>query len=393
MAAKIFCLAVTLLLGGCGLSSAVSHDSEDYNSTVEDVTSNILVVNVLRASDGAPLFFSDISQIRGSISVGATATTSFPFGPMYRPPTGTGVRDAAQGALSIATNPTFDIAPSNTKQFYQGILQPLDKNILAYYINRGISARILFNLLFSNIEIVSVRAGATSVIGSIPWSSPSGNEYAPNTRFVDTVKSWTTGEQSPRVVVTTGDVSYGPPVIADARAVVAAKAADLEARPAGKGLVQFSKKTPQTHICIGSAELEIVANSITKAIGADDLPKDNKVCASGLGVAAQSPKIKSKEIIFYRVKTRSVEGIFYYLGALVKSNVEPPIPFHIYEGTSSDARFNVIYRGKTYSVNKFDPEHGEGTLPVLAIINDLLNINRDANEVPTTKAVQAVGAG
>jgi hypothetical protein len=32
-------------------------------------------------------------------------------------------------------------------------------------------------------------------------------------------------------------------------------------------------------------------------------------------------------------------------------------------------------------------------MPILAILNDLLNVNRDANEIPTTKAVQAVGGG
>jgi hypothetical protein len=46
---------------------------------------------------------------------------------------------------------------------------------------------------------------------------------------------------------------------------------------------------------------------------------------------------------------------------------------------------HVNYRGEDYAVHHVS-EH-DGTTLILAILSDLLNINRDAAEIPTTKAV------
>jgi hypothetical protein len=118
------------VLTSCSLAPVIAEHSVDYNSTVEAATNIILVTNVLRARDQAPLYFSDLSQIRGSLTANVSAQTTFPFGQINRPLTGTGVRESIQNTLSLATNPTFDIAPTNTKQFYQGINQPLSKDLL-----------------------------------------------------------------------------------------------------------------------------------------------------------------------------------------------------------------------------------------------------------------------
>src|SRR5579864_9837202 len=119
--------AIPLL--GCSLASAISGDTQDYEEVVENVTDTMLVTNILRAQDDAPLFFADLSQIRGNIALNLSAQDSFPWGPWFRPSTGTGVRRSAQiGPIAVNSNPTFDIAPLNTKQFAQGILEPLSKN-------------------------------------------------------------------------------------------------------------------------------------------------------------------------------------------------------------------------------------------------------------------------
>ena len=89
------------------------------------------------------------------------------------------------------------------------------------------------------------------------------------------------------------------------------------------------------------------------------------------------------------ITLRSVEGVFSYLGSLLKVE-HPPIPFRIREGDFTDTRISVEYRGTTYSVANVPENSSDLTMPVLAILNDLLNINRDANEIPSTKAYQAL---
>jgi hypothetical protein len=76
-------LLTLIAMGGCSLSPLITKASLDYNSTIEDTTNTSLVVNVLRAKDAAPIYFSDISQVRGSLSAGASAQTTIPFGEYF----------------------------------------------------------------------------------------------------------------------------------------------------------------------------------------------------------------------------------------------------------------------------------------------------------------------
>jgi hypothetical protein len=80
-----FVVLLMTILSGCAYGSYISDSSNDYNVTVEDATVNDLVANILRARDGAPLYFSDLSQIRGSLTISAAAQATFPFGPIKSP--------------------------------------------------------------------------------------------------------------------------------------------------------------------------------------------------------------------------------------------------------------------------------------------------------------------
>ena len=45
----------------------------------------------------------------------------------------------------------------------------------------------------------------------------------------------------------------------------------------------------------------------------------------------------------------------------------------------------MSYRGQTYYVG--EASKTDSTMPVLAFLNALMNLNRDANEIPSTKTV------
>jgi hypothetical protein len=77
-----------LLLAGCSLAPVIAESTLNYNTTVETVTNGVLVTNILRARDSAPLYFSDLSQIRGAVQVSLQAQTTMPYGPMF--PAGAG---------------------------------------------------------------------------------------------------------------------------------------------------------------------------------------------------------------------------------------------------------------------------------------------------------------
>jgi len=401
-------------LAGCSLGNFIANESTDYNNTVEAATNDMLVTNILRARDNAPLFFSDLSQIRGSIQFNLAAQASFPWGPQFRPLTGTGVRRSEQiGPIALQNAPTFDIAPQNTKQFYEGIMEPLSPRILAYYLQSGDLSWVVMNIFVSRIEEVEVRGDVISVLNTYHYD---------DSQFLNLIYNWTyrfdsatqqNVESRPRVILSDGEPKpFGPKVAVDAKALVEASSANLEPKTIDGKFVQFSKKSPNVTICVKDIGGKYVAvgfvpNSVVKTPEMFPLPKSDEVCNPG-AVGATEKKLAKDNVPIkrYRLRIRSVEEIFNYLGYLISDDYkdlakngkflldhkidQSLIPFHIDQKPSGKVRFSTEYRGQVYYVNEYhDPN--EYTITILAILNDLLNLNRDANPTPTTKAVQAVG--
>jgi hypothetical protein len=389
--------ACAAVVGACSLSPVVEKNSLDYNGTIEEVSNKSLVTNILRARDGAPLYFPDLSQVRGSVSANISAASTIPW---KGPSTGS----TTSGPFSASTNPTFDIAPTNTKQFYLGLLNPVSDKLFQYFVARAEgfgSFEEPFHLLVSGIEISS--PGRQPRL--IPWYA----ERDRGAEFVALADKWFS-EKNPVVMKTKGGPSkpLGPPLPADAKAIVEANSAGLEVRGSADGkMMQLMKAGggSETVVCFfdGTAftPVTIVQNSSVKG-PASDQPAFIKSVPGCPGNADGTR---------YALRLRSTEQVFNYLGLLAEENSRflrpngshpgcPRLPFAISSTPTDHVRFSVEYRGSAYYVSDINHRLSCGglsppdrTMPILAILNDLLNVNRDANEIPTTKAVQAVGGG
>ena len=119
-----------LLLAGCSLAPVIAENTLDYNTAVETVTNGVLVSNILRARDGAPLYFSDLSQIRGAVQLSLQAQTTLPYGPAF--PAAAGA-SAQGGPLAVSSQPGFDVAPLNTKKFAEGMLEGIDVKVCLFH--------------------------------------------------------------------------------------------------------------------------------------------------------------------------------------------------------------------------------------------------------------------
>lgn len=213
---------------------------------------------------------------------------------------------------------------------------------------------------------------------------------------------------------------FGPSFPADqvgAKAIIQASSAGLDVVTNNKnGTIQFQKQASGSAITIcfydgsGYVPVSVFQNSVVKPPGGErsvgiDNKKTARVCYD------QSTQKNAPQ---YTLHLRSVEEIFYYLGNLVAPDAQnyvlrqfgtykgcPRIPFFISTMPVDHARFSVSYRGDTYYIGDTSRriECGDrdgvvdNTMRILAIVNDLLNLSRDASETPTTKAVQAVGGG
>jgi len=151
---RILALGLSLLLSGCGVSPAViKNDTLSFGEVIEEITNKLLVVNVLRARDKAPLHFSDIPVIRESMQHTASLLFLDQLGSLS-----TTLRDTRGGTLSVQISPSFELTHLQSKEFITGISSPIDPKVVKYWLDRGLDRRIVLLLFFSAAEIVETRS-------------------------------------------------------------------------------------------------------------------------------------------------------------------------------------------------------------------------------------------
>lgn len=128
-----------------------------FGEVIEDTTNKLLVINVLRARDKAPLHFADIPVIRESMQASVSATFLNVLGP-NTPPTTTTMRDTRAGAITLQSSPSFELTHLQSKDFITGISSPIDPKIVKYWLDRGLDRRIVLLLFFSAAEIVETSS-------------------------------------------------------------------------------------------------------------------------------------------------------------------------------------------------------------------------------------------
>jgi hypothetical protein len=155
-------LIVTVFtVAGCGgvQSAVIRSHSLSYDDVIEDTTDKLLVLNILRAKDKAPLHFDEIPSIHESIQANASLQASWPFGPRLVN-ANAGPRNMIQPTLGVQVTPTFEVDHLDTKDFVTGIASPIDPKFVKYWLDRGLDRRIVMLLFFSAVTITETEAGA-----------------------------------------------------------------------------------------------------------------------------------------------------------------------------------------------------------------------------------------
>ena len=170
-------LAGGLLAGLLGACSAVDNAIDPRYDSINRGTANArnesILLNIVRASHNAPLNFVAFSRVSGTTSIsGNAALPNFLVGPYTKPPLAPGVAAPAfsvlpspardvifnkdnLGGSTTATN-NFDVSPLETRDFYQGLLRPVDLLILNYFLRQGYSRELLFWLFVESVRQTGV---------------------------------------------------------------------------------------------------------------------------------------------------------------------------------------------------------------------------------------------
>jgi hypothetical protein len=155
-------LGLSVALSGCVASSEIKSDTLSFDDVIEDTTNKLLLLNVLRARDKAPLHFADIPVIRESIQMSASLSATRVAGQV----TGTTLRNVATLGGIVQKSPSFEVNHLDSKEFVTGISSPIDAKFVKYWLDRGLDRRIILLLFFSAVEIVEIQS-ETGPVNSI----------------------------------------------------------------------------------------------------------------------------------------------------------------------------------------------------------------------------------
>ena len=433
-----FALAASVSLGltSCTYVDRFGGRAVSYNIEAEQVKDQDLILNIVRAAYRKPMQFTDLSTISGQATASFTGGLSLLLGAA---PSGSAVANSASPSATLSGGPTFAVGTLNTKEFYEGILAPIPMSTIDYYASQGFPLQLLLSLLIAEID-TGQPEHPTRIYGQAD-TQDNWNNFR---EFLSTLLAHGLASETVPSVK-----AIGPPLTSeearDPRRIAELKAQKLD-------LVEHAMDKPDPNLSTAERDMlrakgasvyyrieeddssprfcfrPSMANlgppiSINGGIipessfcGADKLPSPVPKAAGRLTLVAQT--YGSPEIVF---KTRSVEGVIYFLGEIARAELHPgdpsAKPFVPWlptaprqQGTESpptstcnvarDILFSIDhvampgaistnYEGTNYSV-PVDLAGCDRSAQVLEIVAQLLALNSSAKDLPTPNIIPLI---
>jgi hypothetical protein len=355
-------LNVAGLLNGCTMMrDNMAKTTTDYNLVVEKAQNEMLLLNIVRASKRRPMYFTSLSSLRGKMTYSFGTGSTIPFGKIG---IGTNGSYSVTPSVTYSTSPEFDLNVQNSKKFTRGIMTPVPMETIEYYWQQGWPKEMLALLFFSRMEEIDIE----TVLKNDPDSRDKGVDFR---NFRDAIKKMDWDNMELVTVTPVGEKDTKEP-----------KLQTLE---------------------------EILKFALSKA--------DNKDSQQAESYYVLRPKNKTKSNAKkYKTYIRSPEAILYYLGEIVrvenkkKDSYIPYIGFHkelpnqkpvplfrAYKAKAEDKSpcVSVVYEGVRYIIPQA-PDSNDGyctdrSMHVLSLVSQLIGLQREVEEMPTTGVVSVIG--
>lgn len=421
-AAALFCL----VLSGCAFSGTIDARAVDYNRVEEDANNQLLVINILRARDNAPLYLAEFQNIHVSLTgTVSTGNVQVPFGPGRKPAT---KLYSASPSVVVSSQPTFDATQLDTQQFTLGMLRPIEPVTWEYYWHRDYSPYLLLHLF-----LASIQDGDTSYTNSpcVPGAPKAAcdrylafrgrvEKLAENGVYLNPFTTLLLTGETAKGSVSIGGRSYAfetsPPQVAICTANLGLSAAEEAETFRRLARYQVDPCPDEATPSPGAKPRAPAAPALLagggqglNASGTSLSPEDMALFACTHRQVVQCHRswanLQQSSLEGQSYVLRSVDGIIRYLGRVQRMAEADPAPdsdkkgvvwtedgvkqtlFQLHLAPGPD-RVAASYRGHRYFVREGDPS--DHTLEVLSLLNQLINANKNANEIPSTKAVQIV---
>lgn len=345
------------------MKTPITNFALDYNRAIADARNQMILLNIVRASNREPMHFTAMSSVEATLSVGAEAGTGFEFAK------GPAAAYSPSITLSSSYAPTFTVVPLNTNDFATGILRPASSAGIKLFLSQGWRQELLAALLIERIEcpdgrrIINDPARLTDFAGL---------------RFA-TLPPSETASANPRPGAIGAEVRFEPALSGRFRLPVdASEAAKLLMTDIGDryAITQLGYSGERALIdLVRQQEGQLVV------VLTDSLRKECRVDAEEENAVPADATARASQV---RVHFRSTESVIYYLGELTRKGVGgTPVPDSITPGGTiklfdvqnipgdSDA-VRVTHRGKFYALRLPQDKSDDRSLTVLGFINQLI---------------------
>jgi hypothetical protein len=441
-------VAATFGLTACAVVDQYAGRAVVYNLQAEQAQEQALLLNVVRASLRRPMQFTGLQSITGtasasgSITGGGSSTRQSPYISLFGlPPASSSsllssvVAGNIGGSASIGGGPTFSVPVLDTQEFYRGFLNPISGQALDLYFQYGYPRDVLFNIMIQKIIIKRLDGGCRVEVHT-PECEMTIRNYAPedvSLKLFQGIMGYLI-----RLGLST------EPIIEPASKQKGSTDAKVEADERSFGFC-FAPRDASAyrhinrHVLCGhpAAGLQLKASEIGRKalISGVPLPKafidklyadtiEPRLSSDARADGFRSIRAFGGKNVSISFNTRSIEGILYYLGEVVRRQAHPesgqssspvqvrvgppqnPFPiqscpfegnidgyrctdlFVLEEGVSDPKGISVDYEGEHYTISS--DTGSSWTMPVFDIVKQLQALNTSAKQLPASNLISVL---
>ncbi len=397
-------------LSSCAVADQFAPRAVAYNIEAENARDQTLLLNIIRAAYRKPMQFSDLVSVTGTATATGTVGSSLLVGPHQA----ASASNLSPG-VTFAGGPTFTVNTLDTKEFYSGILAPIDKSLVDYYTSIRIPRQVLYTLLFAEIDI---DTGTKHII--IPNNPDCQAKWD---AFQNVLSSLLDAGLTIRLKRPTNS-NFGPILSAhslsdpEKLADLAKEKIDLvpvKRKSGGPTLYWHAvKDKPQVTFSVDHPQ------RVLAALATISEKSDNARCAGRRSnrqarlhpwVATAATRTLLPGVT---VRIRSIEGVIYFLGEITRfelgldgENAKPIRPWLCFKkhgdlcDTGKDVLFSLrppysgtsistTYQGQAYSMD-VDPSGLNHSAQVLEFVTQLLALSSSSKDLPAPSVVTLIG--
>jgi hypothetical protein len=175
-----------LMTGGCSIvDQTLPPRAYDINQGTQNARESAILLNVVRASRSEPLNFVALSKYTGSGGAGTSDSLLKNDILRFGNPSNVIIGRAVAGAVTANASNSFDVGTLENRDFYGGLLAPLDLEALNLLLNAGLTREIVFHSVIQAFR-VTVDGHAflyennpedDAIIAGDPWSRECSARY------------------------------------------------------------------------------------------------------------------------------------------------------------------------------------------------------------------------